>query len=370
MSDCYLPRMGGIEVQVHDLGAGLVAVGHDVEVFTATLGNAGERAGAIETVDGIPVHRFALALPGSVPVNPLAPPEVRRRLRAGGFDVAHVHMGVVSPFAVDMARVSLGLGLPTAITWHCVLDRSRPLLRAAGYARRWASAGAALSAVSSMAAARVSDIAGGAQVAVLPNGIDANRWAPVVPPVDPSRTTVRVTAAMRLARRKAPDRLVDVVADAVCALPAGTSLVVDVFGDGPQRAAMQSRIVRRGLEAVVRLRGRVGRDQLRAEHHRADLYLSVARLEAFGIAALEARTAGLPVLGLRGTGLDDFIVDGVNGRLVAADELAGALADLVLDGAARRAMARTNATVSPQQAWPTVIEDTLAQYRRAGAAWP
>ena len=38
LSDCYLPRLGGIEVQVHDLAHRLAAAGHDVEVVTATAG--------------------------------------------------------------------------------------------------------------------------------------------------------------------------------------------------------------------------------------------------------------------------------------------------------------------------------------------
>ena len=38
LSDCYLPRLGGIEVQTHDLARHLVALGHEVEVFTATPG--------------------------------------------------------------------------------------------------------------------------------------------------------------------------------------------------------------------------------------------------------------------------------------------------------------------------------------------
>ena len=37
LTDCYLPRLGGIEVQVHDLATRLVAAGHEVEVFTACL---------------------------------------------------------------------------------------------------------------------------------------------------------------------------------------------------------------------------------------------------------------------------------------------------------------------------------------------
>ncbi len=368
LSDCYLPRLGGIEVQVHDLAVNLRDRGHDVEVFTATPGAGGRRRGTVDAVDGVAVHRFDIPLPGGLPVNPLAPPEVRRRLRDGGFDVAHIHMGVVSPFAMDMARVSLGLAMPTAVTWHCVLERSRPLMRALGYAGRWARRGAALSAVSAMAARHVADIAAGAPVAVLPDGIDASRWARQGVRAAGAGGPVRVTTAMRLALRKRPAALVDVVARANEMVPAGARFSVDVFGDGPQRAAVQRRVDRAGLSGVVTLRGRVPRAVLLAAHHDADLYLSPARLEAFGVAALEARTAGLPVVARRGTGVEDFVVDGVNGLLADDDEgLARALARLVAEPDLRARITRTNTADAPEQDWPRVVDATLAEYRRAGA---
>src|SRR5690349_12451151 len=172
---------------------------------------------------------MAIRLPWELPVNPLAPPEVRRRLQSGGFDVAHVHMGVVSPFATDMARVALGLGLPTAITWHCLMERSRLLFRALGHARRWGERGAALSAVSGVAAASVQTVVGrGAQapqVGVLPNGIDQALWEP---PADlRSRSDaepVRIVAAMRLARRKRPSAVLSVAARARALVPPDVSM--------------------------------------------------------------------------------------------------------------------------------------------------
>ncbi|HXR68538.1 MAG TPA: glycosyltransferase, partial [Dermatophilaceae bacterium] len=88
LSDCYLPRLGGIEVQVHDLAARLTGRGHEVVVFTATPGSHGERGGFVDRVDGVAVHRLALRLPFELPVNPLAPTLLRQRLADGGFDVA------------------------------------------------------------------------------------------------------------------------------------------------------------------------------------------------------------------------------------------------------------------------------------------
>lgn len=367
LSDCYLPRLGGIEVQVHDLAAQLRAHGHDVEVFTATLGSHGERHGFIEQVDGTTVHRMALRLPWELPVNPLAPPEVRRRLAAGGFDVAHVHMGVVSPFATDMADVALGLGLPTAITWHCLIERSRPFFRLTGHARRWAARGASLSAVSGIAAESVRGIVGpGAEVEVLPNGIDVGLWAPPAPRERPHEGPVRVVAAMRLAARKRPRAVLEVAAAARAQLPPGAGFTLELLGEGPERRRLEHFAAAHHMEEWTRLPGRVSRDELRERYWSADLYLTPARLEAFGIAALEARTAGLPVLARSGTGVADFVQHGVDGLLAADDDaLASALARLVSDSRLRETMARHAATTPPSQSWPEVVSLAEAEYKRA-----
>jgi glycogen(starch) synthase len=370
LTDCYLPRLGGIEVQTHDLAAHLVARGHEVEVFTATSGPHGQRHGEVEDVDGVPVHRMALRLPWELPVNPLAPPEVRRRLRAGRFDVAHVHMGVVSPFATDLAGVALGLGLPTAITWHCLMERYQPVFRALGHARRWGRQGAALSAVSGLAAAGVQSVVGdAAEVRVFPNGIDVAAWSPPADRAPRAGDPVRVVAAMRFAARKRPAAVLEIARAARALVPAGVPLQLELFGDGPERQQLERYLARHELGSWVALPGRVSRDELRRRYWASDLYLTTARLEAFGIAALEARTAGLPVLARADTGVSDFVIDGVNGVLGADDDaLAAALAGLVTDAALREKIARENSTVAPSQSWEAVAALAESEYRRAGAS--
>jgi len=367
LSDCYLPRLGGIEVQVHDLAQALRAAGHEVEVFTATTGPDGERHGACLLEDDVPVHRMAIPLPGGVPVNPFAPPEVRRRLAAGGFDVAHVHMGVVSPFATDMVGVALGIGLPTAVTWHCVIDRSAPAFRLLGRAGRWAARGAALSAVSTMAAARIRLVAGrDVPVGVLGNGIDAAAWArPADLAARAPGASVRVVSALRLTRRKRPLAALQVLREARRLLDPGVALSATLLGEGPQRPALERYLARHDM-GWVSMPGRVSREELRRLHWDSDLYLTTTRLEAFGIAALEARTAGLPVVARRGTGADDFVEDGVAGLLADDDEgLASALARLAGDPALRARIAEHNRTQAPEQDWPGVVAATLGEYDRA-----
>lgn len=370
LTDCYLPRLGGIEVQTHDLAAQLMARGHEVEVFTATLGERGERHGFVEDVDAVPVHRMAIRLPWELPVNPFAPPEVRRRLTAGGFDVAHVHMGVVSPFATDLAGVALGLGMPTAITWHCLMERSQPVFRALGHARRWGARGAALSAVSGVAATSVQGVVGdAAEVRVFPNGIDTALWRPPPRPVPSPGGPVEVVAAMRFAARKRPLAVLEVAARAWDLAGGDRPMRLTLFGEGPERGRLERFAARHDMTDWVSMPGRVGRDELRERYWHSDVYLTPARLEAFGIAALEARTAGLPVVARMDTGVGDFVADGVNGLLGADDDaLAQGLARLVTDPGLREGIAAHNRAVTPDQDWPAVAALAESEYRRAGAS--
>ncbi|KRB43353.1 glycosyltransferase family 4 protein [Terrabacter sp. Root181] len=363
LSDCYLPRLGGIEVQTHDLAQHLQAAGHEVEVFTATRGANGEMHGAVTVVDGVPVHRMAARMPWELPINPFAPAELRRRLTAGGFEVAHVQTGVVSPFAWDATRVTVGLGLPTAMTWHCMLAGMAPVFDAARFVRRWASRGVAMSAVSDVAAEPLRRLVGpDASVGVLPNGIDVARWA--VGPLVREPGRLRLVTAMRLAARKRPAALVGLVAEAERRAGPG-SVSLTVLGEGPDRRKVETLVREHGLDWVS-LPGRVSRDELRERYAVADVYLSPARLESFGIAALEARTVGLPVIGRSGSGVGEFVTDGVNGLVVSSDsEMTDAIARLAADPGEVARLRRFNVEHPPDQEWSRVAALTVAEYERA-----
>ncbi|MBR7743612.1 glycosyltransferase family 4 protein [Phycicoccus sp. BSK3Z-2] len=363
LSDCYPPRLGGIERQVHDLAHRLTAAGHAVEVFTATSGPDGERHGATTVEGDVVVHRMALGLPGDVPVNPLAPREVRRRLERGGFDVAHAHLGVVSPFATDLVGTALDADLPVLATFHCALGHNRHWMAAAGHVGRWARRGVALDAVSRMTAAQVSGVAGGARVEVLHNGIDAAWWAHGEHTPDPAG--LHVVTAIRLVSRKRPLVLLRTLERARALLDPSVTMRATVPGAGPQRRVMEAYLRARGMDWVS-LPGRLDRETLRELHHTADVYLSVALLEAFGIAALEARSAGVPVVTRTGTGVEDIVTHGVDGLLVDTDEaLALAVAGLGADRGRLAALTSGARARPPRQEWDAVLGAHLAEYRRA-----
>ncbi len=365
LSDCYLPRLGGIEVQVHDLARHLQAAGHEVEVFTATVGPQRLRVGT-DWLDGIPVHRLAITLPKDFPVNPFAPRALRQMLQAGRFDVGHAHMGIVSPFAFDCVRVTQGIGLPTAVTWHSVHGRSAHWIGATGYVRRWGARGAALSAVSTVAAAPVQRMAGpGYPVHLVPNGIQSSDWERDGPNERADDGVLRVVSAMRLARRKRPLALLDLMAEVRRRVPE-RDIRLEILGEGELRERVQAHVQELRAGDWISLPGRMSRAQLRERYLASDIYISPGTLEAFGIAALEARTTGLPVVAPRRSGVSTFIEHGVNG-LLAGDDLGmvEAIVRLATDDDLRRRITEHNAIHRPTEAWPSVVETVVAEYHRA-----
>jgi len=144
-----------------------------------------------------------------------------------------------------------------------------------------------------------------------------------------------------------------------------------IAGDGPQRAATAKAIHRAGLNHRVQLVGRLSRPEIMRLLAQADVFLAPARLEAFGIAALEARYAGLPVVAMRDGGVGEFVQDGRHGYLVADDrEMALRTVQLLAYPQHLRRIGGCSLAEPPDLGWETVVEQSLDTYRVAGAVVP
>ena len=354
VTDTYLPRRGGIELHVHDLAQAQRRAGDEVDVLTLTRARAVEpaqSAGSLlrpgDHADLVDKLRFVLAH--------------RRRGRDAGYDVVHTHCSTFSPLV--FATLGAADGIPTAVTAHSLWRRYTPLYRAADYALRWSTWPIAWSAVSESAAGAVRRAAARPlQVDVVPNGIDLTAWAHVERVRQPGR--LRVISVMRLAPRKRPLALLRILRTAAAGMPAGTKLEAVVVGDGPQAGAMRRFLRRHDLDELVTLAGHQPRPEIARRLADADVFLAPATLESFGIAALEAAAAGVPVLGRRRTGLADFVTDGAGGLLVDSDDqLAQALVDIA---AGRRDLGPVSRSAVEQMSWTAIVDRTRALYERAG----
>lgn len=363
ISDCYAPRTGGIETQVAALATQQAAAGDEVSVITATP--AGRSRGGGDVVDGIPVHRVAARIPFDLPVHPRAGSAIAERLAAIDPDVVHVHAGVVSPFA--WPGVWAARGRPTLVTVHSVWGPlARRGFRVSDVLGRWSSWGATLSAVSGVAARTIeAAVPGAAPVLVVPNGIDPADWLVEPGPVIPG--TVRVVSVLRMAPRKRTMALVQVIEEAGAHLAGEAAVQAVLIGDGPDRSSAERYSGRRGLP--IAFAGRLDHVAILSAFAVADVFVQASVRESFGLAALEARTAGLPVLARSQAGTSEFVHDGREGLLADTDAgLARALARIGREPDLRARIAAHNRGTQPAQAWPRVLTTVRAAYARAGAA--
>ena len=354
VSDCYLPRLGGIEMQVHDLAAHQAAAGHDVRVLTATA------AAGLPEAPGVPVLR----LPGTGPVG------AGRALRDGtaGADVVHLHASLVSPTVWRAGAQLAAAGTPFAVTMHSVPPPGW-VLRAAGTAAGWTRWPARWTAVSDVAARPLRGMLPGTEVGVLHNGIDAAWWREGLTARGPADGPVTLVSVMRLAQRKRPLHLLRTLRRVRELVPAEVPLRAEVIGSGPMADRVAQALRHDGLGDWVTLRGQLTREEIRTTYRRADVYLAPATRESFGIAALEARSAGLPVVAMAAGGVGEFVREGVEGHLVASDRaMATATADLVTDVARRAAMAAHNRATPPPMAWDDVVRRCTEHYHLAAEA--
>jgi glycosyltransferase involved in cell wall biosynthesis len=347
VTDVYLPRLGGVELQVHDLASRQRTRGHETLVLTTTAPSWSSTAAS-----DVPVLR--VTGPGAGPYRAFGPQAMASELRDRGVDAVHAHVSAFSPLAWTAARSAATTGLPTVVSVHSMWHDILPLVKRV---TRWSSAAAwpvQWAAVSSAAASAVREALDGTPVAVLPNGIDPSAW--LLPPTPRAAGVPTFISVMRMVRRKRPKALLRTL----LALPPGSFRAV-LVGDGPLLPGLQ-----RAASLDISFTGALDRTSIRSLLASADVYIAPAPRESFGIAALEARSAGLPVVARAGSGVADFIRPGVEGWLVHSDaELQGVLASLLQDPSPAFAMARHNRAVAPCVRWDTVLDAADALYARA-----
>lgn len=333
VSDWYLPRFGGIEMQLDGLTQALAGAGVDVEVFTPVPGP--------DRVHGILVNRLNPGIGTSggywFPPSPVASNlrdfahvfELMSRrgpsgplgrltsaLAGGGFDLVHAQLGN-TPFAYLAVNTCLALDMPVVATFHSMLSPGEIPVAALGCrllgCGKWPGR-ARVTAVSTQVARVRQPMIGGEPIDILPNGIDAGWWSRAGARHRPAKKQgpIELVAAMRLHARKRPMALLSALNALSERGLLSNGCRLRIAGDGPLRDKLMARVRALGLNQRVQFVGRLERPALAEFLAGADLFLMPSFFESFGIAALEARMAGTPVLTMENSGAWDFLTPGVD----------------------------------------------------------
>lgn len=205
------------------------------------------------------------------------------------------------------------------------------------------------------------------RIRVIHNGVDPERFAPLSPSdrlaareeLGVAEHDTLLLAAGSLRHLKGCDTLLRALRMLVESHPATRLLV---FGDGPERAALQA------LAADLGLQDRVG---IRPPTHHlprymaaADIFVHAARHEAYGLVVAEAQACGTPVVATCVGGVPEVLEDGKTGLLVPPENpgiLAEAIGRLVVDDPLRH---RLGAAARPHIVGHHDIRRTAREYAR------
>jgi UDP-glucose:tetrahydrobiopterin glucosyltransferase len=299
------PQRGGSQAFLSELARGLVGRGHDVDLYAAS----GSQVRGVKVIDTGVDHRdleAALYRPtgaaaGGSAVAERAFARVYALVRESRYDVVHNH-------AFDAPAVTLAsaLGAPVVHTIHLPPDPE-------------------------VADALHQAARGDPALTVACVSVDqANAWRDLVPvdailpPYIPTRQIPFSSAAGsgavfagRLSPEKGP-------AEAI-AIARIAGIPIDVFGDRYDEAYARNRIDPTSADPGIVVHPGVPQEALWEAMARAAVVLCPARWEEpFGMVAAEAQACGTPVVAFRRGALDEVILDGVTGLLVAPDDVRAA----------------------------------------------
>jgi len=107
---------------------------------------------------------------------------------------------------------------------------------------------------------------------------------------------------------------------AVALLPASVllDLKIDIYGDGPYKAALIALLQENKLERIFTFKGSVS--NLYAIYHQYDYLLQPTHMECFSLAILESLSANVPVITTPVGGNEEVITNGVNGYVLPVQD--------------------------------------------------
>ncbi|MEA2136986.1 MAG: phosphatidyl-myo-inositol alpha-mannosyltransferase [Solirubrobacteraceae bacterium] len=357
---------GGVTRHIEALAEQYLAAGHDVRVLSpvdpddrlAAHMHRGARPASFALPEWLVPLGRTVGFPSNGAVSNVAytPGGVsilRRELRAGAFDVIHLHEPVAPAPCWDTLCAS---DAPLAGTFHCYSENaiSNNVANLMGARRRLNRLHVRI-AVSEAAAWTGRRFFGGSY-RIIPNGVDAPATAAVrAPRVDGE--PLRIAFVGQAVERKG----LPVLLRAFEALREHMPVELHVVGVTREQIAPLM-LDDRDVFAL----GKCSDADKRHVLERADMLCAPSLGgESFGMVLTEAFAAGTPVVASDIAGYRDVLCDGVDGVLVPRGDpsrLAEVLRDLALDRPRRDALAAAAAESAQRYAWPRVAAEVLDAY--------
>lgn len=373
----YLPYVGGVPISIARLRGALEAQGHTVMIVAPGYPDA-EGADDPQVLRVRPLVPWGLS--GEFTIANIFQRGIRRRLREFRPDVIHLHhpfwMGSLGLFLARRKKV------PAIYTYHTRLEHYAHYIPFPGrlfrnvishwLVERFANKCSAAIVPTAAAKEYMRLIGVWRPIFVQPTGIDyetfltvpESRVAALRKELEIGDEPVLVTAS-RLSPEKNVAFLIRAVARLKERLDRPFRLLI--LGEGADRPRLEALIATCGLEDRVTFAGAVAPEEMAAHYRLGDVFVFASKSETQGMVVVEAMAAGLPVVAVDSSGIDDFVRHGHNGfkTLEDIDAWSGAVESLLRDAARRAEMGRWAQAFARQYALDAFADSIGEVYARA-----
>lgn len=279
---------GGVQEHIAQVSRALRQRGHEVEIVAP--GDPDRDPGDAVTVVGRPIGIRFNGSTAPACLERAAIGRVRRRLEVFAPDVVHAHEPFSSMVSGAAARHA---AVPVVATFHCALDRwaDRAAYRAVTRSLWWVGRRIDVRlAVSATAAATARLALPTAPFAIVPNGVEIERFA------DVRARPIPVGGSILFIGRLEPRKGLPTLLDAMTRLwQRRPGLRLTVIGEGPGRHQVEA--LPADLRCRIDLRGHCSREELLGHYAAARVFVAPSlRGESFGMTLLDALAASRPAV--------------------------------------------------------------------------
>lgn len=337
MTNNYKPFIGGVPISIERLSQGLRDLGHEVVVFAPTYKQQ------MAEKDVVRYRTLAEGPAGGIAIPYVWDAQIDKVFEREKFDLIHVH----HPMLIGKTAVSLSkkYRIPLVFTYHTRYEQYLYYLGPVQYLKKavpkylnnfLTHCDHVFAPTQGMEKYLVMDCGQNEnKVSVLPTGLTADSFRTE----EAESKAIRqhyckegenlFLSVSRLANEKNIYFLLKALAN--YKKRTDTPFKMLLIGDGPNREDYAKEAERLNLKEEVIFTGKIANAELKNYYAAADLFLFASKTETQGIVILEAMAAGLPVLAVKATGVEDLVRNGLNGFTVPedADAFAGCMKDIL-----------------------------------------
>ncbi|HPJ26580.1 MAG TPA: glycosyltransferase [Synergistaceae bacterium] len=354
-SNTYLPVIAGVPISIKRLSTALLQMGHQILVFAPKYEKTSPSSEERE-VFRVPCFsriskKRVIALPNIFSIR------IFKKVREFSPQIIHLHHPLwMGSLGLWIARY---LKIPVVYTYHTRLEHysyAVPLPRAFfrnflshALIRRIGNKCDAVVVPTEASEYYLRMIRVKSPVFVVPTGIETEKFH------EPCSEDVKNRLRQELGIEKGEKVLLSVsrlnaekniqfMLEAVSELAkkCSVSFKVILIGDGPDRSPLVETAHALGLEDILVFTGSVSPDRIPMYYSLGDIFVFASTAETQGMVILEAMASGMPVVAIRASGIDDFVVDGVTGfkTIHHVEAWAEKVQLLLEDGALREDLSR------------------------------